>query len=241
MRVRLFGTLVGLVGLSTALMGVVPAGAGPSGSDKKFCKTVVDVSVLFGTIQEEPTPKQEKRIDTLFDRAEENAPADLADAVDTAVAATRSGDFESPEAEEATGAIDQWIVENCGYEVIPVTGSEYTFEGLPETVSAGTVLFEFTNEGAEVHELALFRVKGNESVEEVLELPEDEGVEKVQMVGAGFAFPGESTVAYAKLKKPGTYGAACFIPVGATPEALETAEGPPHFTEGMVHEFEVKK
>jgi len=36
--------------------------------------------------------------------------------------------------------------------------------------------------------------------------------------------------------------ALCFIPVGFTMDALESGEEPegaPHFTEGMVHEFEV--
>jgi hypothetical protein len=242
MRVRLFGTLVGLVGLSTALMGVVPAGAGASGSDKTFCKAVVKISLFFNTIEEEPSEKQLARIEELLEPVEENAPADIAEAVDTAVAGVRSGDFESDEVGEAGNTVDQWVVDNCGYEVVQVTARDYEFEGIPETLKTGTVLFEFTNEGAELHEIGVVRIKGDESVEEVLELPEDEAEGKIQEVGFGFAAPGETSVAYLKLKKPGTYGAACFIPVGSTSfEEAETADGPPHFTEGMFAEFEVEK
>jgi hypothetical protein len=242
MRVRLLAAVVGLAGLSTALIGVAPAGAGPSGDQDAFCTGVVDLSLLFNRVEEEPTPKQQRKIDRRLGTIGDNAPAELTDPVRVAVDATRSGNFEDPAVETAITTVDTWVADNCGYEVIDVTATEYQFEGIPETIEAGTTLFRFTNEGAELHELAVARIKGDESLEEILELPEREQESKVQLITHGFAAPGQTGVAYAQLSKAGTYGAVCFIPVGATTEeAIETTEGPPHVMEGMFAEFEVEK
>jgi hypothetical protein len=52
---------------------------------------------------------------------------------------------------------------------------------------------------------------------------------------------GATSFLYTELKKPGRYAAVCFLPVGSTDQqALETADGPPHASEGMVAEFEVE-
>lgn len=242
MRVRMLAAVVGLAGLSTALMGAIPAGAGPSGDQDAFCKGVVDISLLFNKIEEEPTPKQQEKIGGYLDTIQENAPAELAEPVGVAATAVESGNFEDPAVADAINTIDIWVADNCGYEVVDVTATEYQFEGIPESLDTGVTLFRFTNEGAELHEIGIARIKGDESVEEILELPEEEADSKVTFVGANFAAQGETTILYTKLKKAGTYGAVCFLPVGSTSEeAAETADGPPHFVEGMFAEFEVEK
>jgi Asp-tRNA(Asn)/Glu-tRNA(Gln) amidotransferase A subunit family amidase len=241
MRVRVPAAVVGLVGLATAFMGVVPAGAGPSGDQDAFCKGVVDISLLFNKIEEEPTAKQQQKIGQYLETIQQNAPAELAEPVGVAATAVESGNFEDPAVEEAITTIDTWVADNCGYEVVDVTATEYAFDGIPETLDTGVVLFRFTNEGAELHELGVARIKGDESVEEILELPEREQEDKVQFVTHGFAAQGQTSVAYAKLKA-GTYGAVCFLPVGSTTEeAIETADGAPHHAEGMYAQFEATK
>jgi hypothetical protein len=238
----MLAAVVGLAGLSTALMGAIPAGAGPSGDQDAFCKGVVDISLLFNKIEEEPTPKQQEKIGGYLDTIQENAPAELAEPVGVAATAVESGNFEDPAVADAINTIDIWVADNCGYEVVDVTATEYQFEGIPESLDTGVTLFRFTNEGAELHEIGIARIKGDESVEEILELPEEEADSKVTFVGANFAAQGETTILYTKLKKAGTYGAVCFLPVGSTSEeAIETADGPPHFVEGMFAEFEVEK
>jgi hypothetical protein len=238
----MLAAVVGLAGLSTALMGAIPAGAGPSGDQDAFCKGVVDISLLFNKIEEEPTPKQQEKIGGYLDTIQENAPAELAEPVGVAATAVESGNFEDPAVADAINTIDIWVADNCGYEVVDVTATEYQFEGIPESLDTGVTLFRFTNEGAELHEIGIARIKGDESVEEILELPEEEADSKVTFVGANFAAQGETTILYTKLKKAGTYGAVCFLPVGSTSEeAAETADGPPHFVEGMFAEFEVEK
>jgi hypothetical protein len=244
MRVRALGALVGLVGLSTALMGAAPAGAGPSGSDKKFCKAVVSTNILFGAIEEEPTPKQEKKIGKLLTRVEQNASADVSADAETLVTAVQENPdslFEDPEVQAAKANVDQWVAENCGYEVVPVTGTEYEFSGIPDELDAGIVLFEFTNQGAEIHELVVVQIQTDATLEELFELPEEEAFEQITFGAFTTAAQGETSYGYAKLD-PGTWTAACFFPVGSTDfEALETVEGPPHFHEGMITEFEVTK
>jgi hypothetical protein len=99
--------------------------------------------------------------------------------------------------------------------------------------------FRFSNEGDEFHEMAIFRVKGDKPL---AELSEEEAAERVVFVGLASAAPGESDAMFVRLKKPGRYAMVCSVPIGATTEEeAERAEGPPHYTEGMLEEFRVKK
>lgn len=163
----------------------------------------------------------------------------LRDALDT-------GDepFSDPTFVEADRNIDAFMLDNCGYEVISVEAVDYRFENVPDTVAAGTVGFEFLNNGTEVHEMILFRINDDVdmTLEELLELPEEEVETMIQFLGAAFAASGEEDVMFADLE-PGRHAMLCFIPTGTTSmdmlEGEEPPEGPPHFTQGMVHEFEV--
>jgi len=143
--------------------------------------------------------------------------------------------FETPAVNEASDRAHAFDLENCGWATVDVSGEDYRFVGIPESIEAGPVSFEFTNKGEEPHELVLFRVNDGveESVEDIVGLPEEEGKAKVTPVGGTFAPPGESEYAVADLKK-GRYGVACFVPVGGGDE------GPPHASRGMHAEFEVK-
>ena len=49
--------------------------------------------------------------------------------------------------------------------------------------------------------------------------------------------PGGSDVVSWHLAEPGNYAAVCFVSVGSVGET--EGDGPPHFTQGMVHEFTV--
>jgi hypothetical protein len=132
------------------------------------------------------------------------------------------------------GEMAQAVHEGCGYETADVTAVDYAFEGLPETLPAGPVSFALTNEGTEEHEMIVVRRNDGETrpVEELLELPEAEVEQVVTFTGATFAQPGDTGYLAADLDAGG-YVALCFIPVGGG------EDGPPHFTEGMVTEFEV--
>lgn len=160
----------------------------------------------------------------------------LADAVKQV---TQTGDFEAafetPAANEASDRAHVFDLANCGWAKVDVSGEDYKFVGVPDKFKPGRISFEFTNKGNEPHELTLFRVNDGvaESVEDIVNLPEEEGKAKVTPVGGTFAPPGEGEYAVVDLKK-GRYGVACFVPVGGGDE------GPPHASKGMHAEFEVE-
>jgi hypothetical protein len=163
--------------------------------------------------------------------------------------ALESGDpsiFEQDEFRQADRAVDEFVVDNCDYPFLEVQAVEYAFEGVPATVQSGILAIDFSNSGAEVHEMALMRLNDDttETVEELLQLPEGEALPKVTPAGHAFAFPETGDITFVDLQ-PGEYFVACFIPVGTTPDKIEELEsggepgGPPHFTEGMVAKFSV--
>jgi hypothetical protein len=145
--------------------------------------------------------------------------------------------------------------------VLEVELVDYAFEGLPESVPAGTRLTVTNSSEAELHELIAIRIPDEETrpVEELVELPDEElgaifgegppdtvllaapGGEQVDAVGDG------------TLSEPGRYVLACFIPTGVDPDAylnappseegppqVPGADGPPHIAHGMWAELVVE-
>jgi len=122
---------------------------------------------------------------------------------------------------------------------------DYSFDGMPSEVAKGVAAFQLTNTGTEVHEFSVYRLKGDATLDDVLDLPDDakqKAFKKFlkEQPGGGFAFPETTDVALVEFKKPGRYVALCFVPVGSTPDAGdEGGDGPPHLQVGMATEFEV--
>lgn len=239
-------------------IGIAPVAAGPSGDVDPFCQGRVDIEEEFGKLfseeGEEPDPDVVDAINGLLDDLDATAPPEIASQVTTVTAALRQAietgfeqdPFEDPAVQEAGDAIDVFVNNNCGFEILDVTGLEYEFEGIPKSVPAGVVGFSFTNDGAEVHELVIFRIKGGESLKKLLKLSEKKLEKKVEFINATEAPPGESAgTIYADLK-PGRYGAVCHIPVGTTDESQleeehEDEDVPSHVDEGMYQQFKVKR
>jgi uncharacterized cupredoxin-like copper-binding protein len=126
-------------------------------------------------------------------------------------------------------------IPSCDFESASVTGVDYAFEGVPETLPAGTVAVEFENASEEEeHEMVVFKKNDpNQSTEELFELPEEEAMGLITFAGFAFASPGESSSSLLTLE-PGAYTMVCVIPVGGE------EGGPPHFTQGMTAEFTVE-
>jgi hypothetical protein len=169
----------------------------------------------------------------------EQAPEELAEPAQTMLdIGTASVDdpaqFQDPAAEEAFNEFGAAVHTDCGYESLDVTAVDYDFQGVPDSVSSGTTTVALTNDGSEQHEMVLLRRADGEtrSVDELLALPEDEAMEALAFTGAAFAEPGETGFLTADLEA-GDYVAVCFLPVGGA------EDGAPHFTRGMVTEFEV--
>lgn len=140
---------------------------------------------------------------------------------------------------------------------VEVTAVNYEFQGLPDTVPAGTVLSLVNESATELHEIGAFRLDDDEerSVEELVALPQgefDPGIPAMVL----WASPGGEQIAAVgdgTLTEPGRYALICSVPTGADPEAyLKAARephgsgppkvegGPPHFTQGMYAELTVE-
>jgi hypothetical protein len=96
------------------------------------------------------------------------------------------------------------------------------------------VAFALTNDGTEKHEMVLFKRNDGETrpIEDLLALPEDQVGQALTFAGATQSDPGKTTATITDLT-PGKYAAVCFLPMGGA------EDGPPHFMQGMVTEFEV--
>jgi hypothetical protein len=222
---------------------------GAASGTEAACTAYADITVaLSGDAEPDPAA-----IEALVTTLEEEAPDEIAepmgvmiDAVNTVLESNGEdfSAFEAPEFAEAQGEVDPYMFENCefaaSYEVV---AKDYSFEGIPDEVPAGQVAMLLKNEGAEAHEIAVARkLDGvSESFAEILEMPEEEAMSKIEMVGGAFAAMNGSEGLLIGDFTPGDYIAVCFIPVGTTiTESGETeGDGPPHFMEGMQQEFTV--
>lgn len=194
------------------------------------------------------------------------APEDIRATVEDVLANVESGPGD-PAFDEPYGELISYMRENCGFNEIEVEGADYSFTGIPADVEAGPAIITFENVGEELHEIAFARINDGvtESVQELLQLSEEEAFSKITPVGGGFGFPGTTSYSVVDLSEPGTYVATCFIPEGLTPEVAEEMEamesegttpegsmpegsmpggpmaelGPPHAILGMVQEFTV--
>ena len=77
-----------------------------------------------------------------------------------------------------------------------------------------------------------------ESVDELFALPEEEvdGQDHRRSMPRSLSRAAATRV-HGTSQTPGNYAVVCFVPVGSVGET--EGDGPPHFTEGMVHEFTV--
>lgn len=157
--------------------------------------------------------------------------------------------FETKKGSKAADAIDEYVVANCGFPVLEVSGIDYEFRGISGPLVAGPYVIEFTNDAPkEHHEMVLLRAKPGVdlSVKKLLALSDKKAATKVDAIGAAFAEPGDTDTLVAFLE-PGRYGYACFIEVGTTSDDAGDEHGgdehgdaaKPHWREGMRGEFDV--
>jgi hypothetical protein len=240
-----------LVALTTAgaLLGIAPAAA-QTQSPQAFCDAALKVDKAFNAIGDRgPTKKQAQNLDQALSSAESTAPPEIAADVQSIAGIIRSAaqsnqdPTENPTFEQNATAIDQYRYNSCGYQQIPVTGTEYEFQGVPSTLPSGKVAFQFTDNGAEFHELDVLRVKSKDSAKKLAGLNEKQLGKKAEEVGGTFAMPGQTGYAFTDLSKPGRYLVVCHLPVGSTSEqaAEEAAKehAKSHAQEGMYGEIKV--
>jgi hypothetical protein len=234
---------------TTAATAADAGAAGAASTVPAVCPPYLEVTAQFN---DEPNPDE---LGAALDELDANTPAELAASLGTMTSAARAvmeaggedfSPFETPEFVAAQTEVDGWVFANCEFDATyEVTATEYAFEGMPAEVASGLVAVKLTNEGQEAHEIGVARkVDGTtETWDELLELPEEEAEAKVEFIGGGFApTPGSVGVAILDTSKGGEFAALCFIPTGTVMTAdgdVTEGSGPPHFAQGMIHEFTV--
>jgi len=223
--------------------------AGASDEEVAFCDAIVSVDAA--TAQSGPEGQVDPQV--LTDAAAEieaNAPEALA-AESAVLVETLELQAEDPEAElpeefeAAYTAAGDFQIETCAFQEVTGSAIDYGFQDLPTEIEAGPTVIRLDNSGSatEFHEIVMLRVNDDvtETTEELLALPEEEALSKVEVTSVAFAPLGSTGSASADLEQ-GRYIAVCFLPVGSTPDAFAAGgppEGPPHFLEGMVQEVTV--
>jgi hypothetical protein len=211
---------------------------------------VVDFATATPEEIDAAVAEHEATLDSLLGATAAASPSGIAPDVATVVDFVRSSlasgeDVASdPDYRAADERVDVFVADSCGYRTVEVSAVDYSFDTIPTSLPTGRTTFVFTNNGAEIHEMVVFRINDGvtETVDELLALPEDEAFEKVTFTGATFGVQRETDTETFELT-PGRYVALCFVPIGTTavePDDGDVAEpGPPHFTEGMQAEFTV--
>lgn len=159
--------------------------------------------------------------------------------------------------DEETSDEEEVSSDDAAGDTVEITAVDYAFEGVPDTVVAGTELTLTNASEGEVHEMVVMRVDDDETrpLDELLGLSDEEVEEVVTFAGVAVAMPGEdgfTPEGPVVLDEAGRYVMLCFIPTGADPavyqeaiesgaqEAPEVDGGPPHVAQGMVAEFQVE-
>lgn len=244
-------------GALVVVLGLIAAGCSGAASAEtiEFCESFVAADALVSNGPDSDVEAWAGEVVTSLTGLEEIAPAEVENQVGvitgTILPAVEAGDeealFSGTESEAflaASTAIDEYLKGECGWDVLSVKAVDYAYEADFDGLEPGYVGLEFENSGTEIHEMVVVRINDDttETVEKLLELPEEEALSKVSFIGVAFGEPGSSDTLYADLDA-GRYAVFCFLPVGSTSmEALEAGEvdGPPHFTQGMITEFTIE-
>ena len=144
-------------------------------------------------------------------------------------------------------------------DVVEVRMVDFGYDGLPDSVAAGTRLTVVNDAESELHEVVAFALPDDEQrpVSELTDLAPGELIQALgEPVTVLLAAPGGDqipAVGDGTLDEPGRYAIMCFIPTGAdVQEYLEAAAdpehegppqvegGPPHFVHGMFAELLVE-
>lgn len=243
---------LGVLGLGSVLWPDIPSSFGTLGGAAALAGAIAVLAAGLrpGVAETGPHPRQHARAAALV----------LALGVVGSACGTAAGDAAGSNGPSAETGTDGRATAPTG-DVIEVTGVDYAFEDVPETVVTGTSLAFRNASDQEVHEMIVLRVDNDEtrSLEELLAMPEAEAEQITQYVGMQVALPGEdgldpedpSATAGVTLDAPGRYMLLCFIPEGAEVDAYREAMqseatgpppvegGPPHAAIGMATEITV--
>lgn len=202
------------------------------------CDAAVDFGAAFAQAPQDPAELKAYAVDkvvpigdTFVKHLEGDAGKAAKTLRDTFVEVGKTGDpslLQAPAASAASTTVGKAIHDGCDLQTVEIEAVEYAFVGAPTNLKAGRVSFALENTGVEEHEMVLFKAGDDvtESLEELLALPEEEGMAKLEFTGVTFGGPDTTNYVAVDLE-PGTYFLVCFIPQGGG------EDGEPHFMAGM--------
>jgi hypothetical protein len=236
-----------------ALLGIAPAAAQPTPDITAFCDAALTADKAANTVFAGGKPKQKdiQALDAALAQTVSASPSELTETLQAVIAGVQSAiqsgkdPTQNPDFQRNLNVIDEYRYNSCGYQTADVTTTEYEFVGLPKTFTPGPVAIKLTDTGAELHEMAAFRLKTKDSVKKVLGLSDKEQQKKTENVGSGFVQKGETDFIILDFSKPGRYGVACFLPVGSTSQQAAEQQGhkhgaTPHWKKGMYASITVR-
>lgn len=173
------------------------------------------------------------------------------------LAACGDDDAAEPVATEPAAPVTEPPVDETA--TIEVVAFDYGYEGIPDTVEAGTTFTLVNTAPGELHEFVALRLPDDEDrpVSELVTLPIEElgAVLAVDPTAVLLALPDGGqmipAVGDGTLTEPGRYAIICMIPEGADPQGYldaaaasqggppEVEGGPPHIALGMFAEVTV--
>lgn len=233
-----------LAGAAVLTVGVGTSTAAPNAATKRqsFCAAAIDIDAIVGS----PSNKTEamafaaRFVPTAATLSANSVPS-LAPAMRTITAAfaktAATGDpsgLEGPEFGRAVSKAEAWVHDNCGFQRVSLTATDFKFTGIPATLRAGNTSFRIRNTGKEFHMVVIMRRKDgvNDAVLDILKSGQTATASKLDEIGEMGISPG-TTTGLALALKPGRYVYVCPVPSGAK------QDGPPHFMQGMYGEFTV--
>ncbi|WP_181784139.1 hypothetical protein [Pseudonocardia pini] len=142
--------------------------------------------------------------------------------------------FDDPTVTANVAKYEGWAFQNCGYQQVSLMGTDFTFDGMPATLTAGPTAIQMMNHSAanQVHVLLILKSPDPAlTVDQFVGMPMEQLMTQFQpLPGAVVAPPGQQGGLLVDLE-PGTYFMIC--PVG---EEYGTA---PHFVQGMINKVTV--
>ncbi len=240
---------------TVSVVGLVACGDGADTSAKAFCDTNMDLERAFvqspfedDTTAEDIKAYYQSEMAPLVSRFQDQAPDDLDADVATMVAVAgefgTTGNFElfedpSDAYAAAEDRVEDHLFATCDAEKLEVAAVDYAFQGIPANLEAGRTTIRMVNrsDSEEPHMLGLVRKLQDISLDELLEVPDEDFDQFAEDVGFGYvAAPGDVDVMFFDLE-PGQYALACFVSQGSTADT--EGDGEPHAYLGMRWEFTV--
>ena len=140
--------------------------------------------------------------------------------------------FESKAGVALLATLEPYIYDNCPGRQLPVTATDYAYQGVPTTLPAGVTKIKMTNVAPkEGHMMAMVKLTAaGEAMEldKILALPEKKQGKYFDFSNAAFMEAEPGAAGYSPINlTPGKYAYMCFFPQGGK------KNGTPHFMLGM--------